>query len=146
MSKAITFQSEAIIFSVKEKTRRRSWLEKFAKKEGYRIEELTYVFCSDVYLHEMNMEYLNHDTYTDIITFDNSDLKGSKDVEGDIFISIDRVKENARKFSISFEEELNRVMAHGLLHLMGYKDKSTKDKAVMRKKEEEALLLFQKTK
>ncbi len=145
MTVSITFQSEEIKFTLKEKTRHKNWLIKVAKKDLYSISELNYIFCSDEYLHQVNLDYLNHDTYTDIITFDNSEDKKTKTIEGDIFISIDRVKENASKFSASFDDELHRVMAHGLLHLMGYKDKSSKDSAVMRKKEEESILLFKRT-
>ena len=93
-----------------------------------------------MYLHRINQEYLNHDTFTDIITFPY----GSRDtLEGDIFISIDRIKENAREFNVSFEEELLRVMSHGLLHMCGYSDKSEKEKIIMRKKENEAISLWQ---
>jgi len=146
MSKEVTFHSEEIKFLLKQKNRHRSWLAKLTKKEGYRIDELNYIFCSDTYLHEVNVGYLNHDDYTDIITFDNSDKPKLKIIEGDIFISIDRVKENAIKYSTTFEKELTRVMAHGLLHLMGYRDKSAKDKTIMRKKEEESMVLFLRTK
>ncbi|HVD98539.1 MAG TPA: rRNA maturation RNase YbeY [Cytophagaceae bacterium] len=146
MAAIITFQSEEIKFTLKEKLRHKTWLNKIAAKEKFAIGELNYIFCSDEYLHKVNLEYLNHDTYTDIITFDNSEDKKAKIIEGDIFISIDRVKENARKFSASPDDELHRVMAHGLLHLMGYKDKSSKDSAVMRTREEESIAAFKKTK
>ncbi len=146
MAVAITFQTEEVKFTLKEKTRHKVWLTKLAAKEHYSILELTYIFCSDEYLHKVNLDYLGHDTYTDIITFDNSEDKKSTAIEGDIFISIDRVKENAVKFSVALEDELHRVMAHGLLHLMGYKDKSSKDSAVMRQKEEESIAAFRRTK
>ncbi len=145
MPTVITFQTEEIKFSLKEKTRHKAWLAKIAAKEKYSILELNYIFCSDEYLHQVNLDYLNHDTYTDIITFDNSEDKKAKQIEGDIFISIDRVKENAGKFSVTLDEELHRVMAHGLLHLMGYKDKNAKDSAVMRGKEEECIASFGRT-
>lgn len=146
MATSITFQSEEIKFILKEKNRHKNWLAKIAAKERFSILELNYIFCSDEYLHKINLEYLDHDTYTDIITFDNSEDKKNKAIEGDIFISIDRVKENARRFSVNPDDELHRVMAHGLLHLMGYKDKSTKDSAKMREKEEEAIAAFLRTK
>lgn len=146
MATAITFQTEEIKFVLKEKLRNKAWLLKLAKKEQYTIAELNYIFCSDEYLLNINVEYLNHDTYTDIITFDNSEDAKSKSIEGDILISIERVKENAVKFKTTFENELQRVMAHGLLHLMGYKDKSPKASALMRLKEEEAMALFKRTK
>ena len=146
MATVITFQSEEIKFTLKEKNRHKAWLIKLATKEKFSILELNYIFCSDEFLHKVNLDYLNHDTYTDIITFDNSEDKKSKIIEGDIFISIDRVKENAQKFSVNPDDELHRVMAHGLLHLMGYKDKSGTDSVVMRKKEEESILTFSRIK
>lgn len=96
---------------------------------------------SDESLLEINREYLKHNTYTDIITFNYNE---GKNIAGDIFISVDRVKENAQKFEVKFEEELHRVMIHGVLHLCGYKDKSKTDSGLMRKKENNALLLFKK--
>ena len=100
--------------------------------------EIQFIYCSDSYLLQLNRQYLQHDTFTDIITFDYS---AEKTVSGDIFISIDRVSENAKKFSHSFEDELHRVMAHGVLHLMGFKDKSKKTKLQMTTEEDKALLL-----
>ncbi len=144
MASIITFQTEELKFILKEKIRHKTWLSKVAAKEKYSIAELNYIFCSDEYLLKVNVDYLNHDTYTDIITFDNSEDKKKRIVEGDILISIERVKENATKFETEFENELHRVMSHGLLHLMGYKDKLTKDSKVMRQKEEEAITLFKR--
>jgi len=129
----IQFCSEDITFSLKEKLKHKAWLNEVAKQEGKKILELSYVFCSDDYLLQINQEYLNHDTLTDIVTFDNSE--DPKKIEGDIFISIDRVKENGEKIRTS-ETELERVMVHGLLHLLGYKDKKKEDKAVMTEKED----------
>ena len=129
----IHFCTENITFSLKEKLKHKAWLNEVAKQEGKRILELTYVFCSDDYLLQINQEYLNHDTLTDIVTFDNSEDPNK--IEGDIFISIDRVKENGEKLGTS-ETELERVMVHGLLHLLGYKDKKKEDKAVMTEKED----------
>ena len=146
MASVITFQAEEIKFVLKEKIRHKLWLAKLAAKEKHSILELNYIFCSDEYLLNINMEYLNHSTYTDIITFDNKEEKGSKVIEGDILISIERVRENALKFETTLDNELHRVMSHGLLHLMGYKDKSTKDSSLMREKEEAAILLFKRTK
>ena len=114
----IQFCSEDITFSLKEKLKHKAWLNEVAKQEGKKILELTYVFCSDEYLLQINQEYLNHDTLTDIVTFDNSE--DPKKIEGDIFISIERVKENGDKLGTS-ETELERVMVHGLLHLLGYR-------------------------
>lgn len=129
----IHFCTEDITFSLKEKLKHKAWLNEVAKQEGKKILELSYVFCSDEYLLQINQEYLNHDTLTDIVTFDNSE--DPKKIEGDIFISIDRVKENGEKLGTS-ETELERVMVHGLLHLLGYKDKKKEDKALMTEKED----------
>ena len=129
----IHFCTEDITFSLKEKLKHKAWLNEVAKQEGKKILELSYVFCSDDYLLQINQEYLNHDTLTDIVTFDNSE--DPKKIEGDIFISIDRVKENGEKLGTS-ETELERVMVHGLLHLLGYKDKKKEDKALMTEKED----------
>ena len=129
----IHFCTEDITFSLKEKLKHKAWLNEVAKQEGKKILELTYVFCSDEYLLQINQEYLNHDTLTDIVTFDNSE--NPKKIEGDIFISIERVLENGNKLGTS-DTELERVMVHGLLHLLGYKDKKKEDKALMTEKED----------
>ena len=129
----IHFCTEDITFSLKEKLKHKAWLNEVAKQEGKKILELTYVFCSDEYLLQINQEYLNHDTLTDIVTFDNSE--DPKKIEGDIFISIERVLENGNKLGTS-ETELERVMVHGVLHLLGYKDKKKEDKALMTEKED----------
>ncbi len=138
---AILFFEEDIKFSLNEKNKYKKWLKEVAKLENYQIKELNYIFCSDEYLFQINQQYLNHNTYTDIITFDNSEK--TKLIEGDIFISIDRIKENASSQKISFEKEILRVMSHGLLHLMGYKDKNPKDKILMSQKENESISLFE---
>jgi rRNA maturation RNase YbeY len=137
---AIHFFSEEIRFTLKEKLNRKRWLTKIATNAGFKIKELNYVFCSDEYLYQMNRDYLKHDTYTDIITFDNSEKKG--EIEGDIFVSIDRVRENAKTHNQEVETEMNRVLAHGMLHLMGYKDKTQEEVALMRLKEEESIKLY----
>lgn len=115
------------------------WLSRVAESEGYSLSALSYIFCNDQYLLDLNQTYLSHDTLTDIITFDY--VEGTE-VSGDIFISVDRLKENAAIFKVSFEEERLRVMAHGLLHLMGYKDKTTEDQEVMSNKENEKIKMF----
>ena len=137
---AIHFFSEDVPFELLEKLRRKRWLKNFATAAGYQLKELNYVFCSDEYLYRMNMDYLKHNTYTDILTFDNSEKAFS--LEGDIFISIDRVRENAKVHAQDEDSELSRVLAHGLLHLMGYKDKSKEEAFLMRTKEEEAIQLY----
>ena len=124
----------------------KSWLKKIAQNEKFEISELNYVFFTDEELLKINIEYLNHDTYTDIITFDNSSANGK--IESDIFISLERVEANAKKFNTTLENELHRVMAHGrvifhgALHLCGYKDKKKNDIEIMRKKEEACLKLW----
>ena len=132
----ITFLTEDITFGLKEKLKHKAWLKDAAKAEGFAIGELNYIFCSDAYLLDINQKYLGHDTLTDIVTFDNSE--DPKMIEGDIFISIERVRENAIKFDTK-DTELKRVMVHGLLHLAGYKDKDKPQKELMRNKENEHL-------
>ena len=110
------------------------------EKEKSEPGELSFIFCSDLYLNSINKEYLNHNTLTDIITFDNSPNQDSP-VSGDIYISIERVRQNAQAFKASFDNELHRVLIHGVLHLLGYNDKKASDKAHMRKKEEAYLSL-----
>jgi probable rRNA maturation factor len=119
----------------------RQWLKRIAAQEEKGIMALNYIFMNDEELLKLNMDYLNHDTYTDIITFDNAEA-GALKIEGDIFISLERVAANAQKFNTTFENELLRVLAHGLLHLCGYKDKKQSDKMLMRKKEDDSLNLF----
>ena len=115
------------------------WIKRIIGSEGCFLGDISYIFCGDDYLLEMNKKYLEHDTYTDIITFDytNGNL-----ISGDIFISVERVRENALEFGIEFQEELLRVMSHGILHLMGYKDKTEGDIGIMRDKENEMMKLF----
>src|SRR6201994_1849838 len=134
---AINFFEEGISYNLKDKRKVRQWIKETIAAEGYELEELSYIFCSDTYLLTINQQYLDHDTYTDIITFDNSEKE--KVIEGDIFISIDRIRENAQKFSTGEINELHRVIIHGALHLLGYKDKSPKDKALMTSKEDHYL-------
>jgi len=118
-----------------------NWLKEIAKSHQKNILEINYIFCSDDYLLNVNREYLNHDYYTDIITFDNSE--DSENIESDIFISLDRVEENATELQKTFENELLRVMSHGLLHLCGFKDKSDADAAIMREQEDSSLILWE---
>jgi probable rRNA maturation factor len=115
------------------------WIQKVVKAEKYSLENLNYIFCSDEYLRQINIEYLNHKTFTDIITFSTSDQQGT--IEGDIFISIERVRENSEKFGQEFRDELHRVIVHGALHLLGYGDKTPDEKVRMRQKEDAYLSL-----
>ena len=137
----IVFFNEDINFKFQDKNKFKAWLKKVAEKESFTIDELNYIFCSDEYLHKINLEYLDHDTYTDIITFDNSEAETV--IEGDIFISIERVRENSQTLNTVFEEELKRVIVHGLLHLCGYDDHTPEDKAEMRRLESNYILVFE---
>jgi probable rRNA maturation factor len=136
----IIFFNEDIDFKFQGKNIFKAWLKKVADKEGFKIKDLNYIFCSDEYLHKINVDYLDHDTFTDIITFDNSEDEST--IEGDIFVSIERVKENSQTLNTVFDEELKRVIVHGLLHLCGYDDHSVEDKAEMRRLESEYILIF----
>jgi len=131
----ITFNSETS-FTLKNQKKLADWISNVVLSEDFEVGEINYIFCDDVYLHKINQEFLNHDTFTDIISFDYT---LGKEVGGDIFISIERVLENAEKFDEVFENELHRVMIHGILHFMGYKDKTKKEKTLMRTKEDEKI-------
>ena len=126
---AVSFEHSSIL----------DWYSKVANQEEKVLGDLTIIFCSDDYLLEVNREHLDHDYYTDIITFDYSDFPT---VSGDLFISVDRVKENATDFNVSFEHELQRVIIHGFLHLCGYFDKTNEDELLMRSKENQSLSLI----
>ena len=115
------------------------WITDTITSEAYKLEAINYVFCDDEYLHKLNLEFLKHDTLTDIISFDYS---VGKIIQGDIFISIERVTDNAKDFGVSFEEEVKRVIIHGVLHYCGYKDKTDADANVMREKENHYLGLL----
>lgn len=116
-----------------------SWISKVVKEHSHSIASISYIFCTDDQLHKINLEHLGHDTYTDIITFNYSDEKDI--IESDIYISLDRVKDNAQELEMSFDEELHRVMIHGVLHLIGYNDKTKEEKLTMREKENTCLSL-----
>jgi probable rRNA maturation factor len=115
------------------------WLGNVITSENKKEGEINYIFCDDEYLHKINVEYLDHDTLTDIISFDYSI---GNELHGDIFVSIERVKENAADFNVSFEEELKRVLVHGILHYCGYKDKGEAEELLMRSKEDEKIAMF----
>ena len=133
----ISFFEEDIHYNLKEKIKVKQWIKDTIAAEGYKLDELTYIFCSDAYLLKINQQYLDHDTYTDIITFDNS--SEDKVITGDIFISIERIRENAAKFYQSVTDELHRVIIHGALHLLGYKDKTAADSKNMTQMEDKYL-------
>ncbi len=135
MPNSITFQTEDIDFVFPNQAQTNAWINAVIKRENGELNFLNYIFCSDNYLLKLNQEYLQHDTLTDIITFHYSDTA----IESDIFISVERVMENAASLGIAFEVELKRVMVHGVLHLLGYPDKTDEEKAKMRSKEDEML-------
>ena len=115
------------------------WLSAVIESENKNEGEINYIFCDDEYLHKINMEYLQHDDLTDIISFDYC---VGTEINGDIFISVERVADNAKEYKVELETELLRVMAHGILHYCGYKDKSEEDAALMRSKEDEKMKMF----
>lgn len=115
------------------------WLSAVIVSESKNEGEINYIFCDDEYLHKINVEYLDHDTLTDIISFDYS---VGNELNGDIFVSVERVADNAKEFNVSFANELKRVLSHGILHYCGYKDKSDEDAQLMRAKEEEKMKMF----
>ena len=134
----INFNYE-IDFNLEEEEVVSKWIIDAISSEGFKLEEINYVFCDDEYLHKLNVEFLDHDTLTDVISFDYS---VGKIVQGDIFISVERVIDNAKDFEVEFDSELKRVMVHGVLHYCGYKDKAESDASLMREKEEYYLNLI----
>ena len=139
MVRDIAFQVQDVQFTLKNKQVIRQWIAEVAANEGFSIAPINYIFCSDAHLLDMNKQFLNHNYFTDIITFDYTE---GQRLSGDIFISIDRVADNAKTYKTTFEAELHRVMVHGVLHLMGYKDKTPADEKKMRSKENSALKLL----
>ena len=135
----ITYQTKGIVLPVIKRRKLNSWIKKVAYLYGKEVCEIAFVFCSDPVILELNRQYLQHDYYTDIITFDYSE---NNTISGDIFISVDTVKSNAILFETNFTKELYRVIIHGILHLCGLKDKTEEEKVVMREKEDEALDLI----
>lgn len=136
---AISFSTENVKFDLKDKMRVKKWITEVIKAQGKRVGEIGYLFCDDDYLIEVNMSYLNHDTYTDIITFDY--VEGDY-ISGDILISVERVEENSKTFNTTFDQELHRVIIHGILHLLGQSDKTEVEAMEMRNKENRALFLW----
>ena len=115
------------------------WISRIIDSEGFDEGEINYIFCDDDYLHKINVDYLDHDTLTDIISFDYTE---GNLLQGDIFVSVERVRENANDFNVAFEDEIKRVLSHGILHYCGYKDKSPEDELLMRSKEDEKIQMF----
>jgi probable rRNA maturation factor len=136
---SIHYFFEDIEFKLDNSNKISSWRSDVISKEKYNLTSINYIFCSDEHLLKVNREYLSHDYYTDIITFNNSEADNQ--IEGDLFISIDRVAENAKVNNESFDKELNRVMIHGVLHLLGYNDKTKEEQIMMREKENAYLSL-----
>jgi probable rRNA maturation factor len=130
----VQFFEEDISYKLKNKAAVKKWITDTVRAEGFILKELSYIFCSDIYLLQVNRQFLNHNYFTDIITFDNS--AGDGLIVGDIFISIERVRENAAKFNMPLLDELHRVIIHGVLHLVGYNDKTPADKEKMTLKED----------
>ena len=139
----INFFKEEIDFKLPNRPTISRWIKSVIEDEGFKLGNLNYIFCNDAYLLKINQEYLNHDTFTDIVTFNTAETDTV--IEGDIFISIDRVRENAGKLSVTEQGELFRVMIHGVLHLLGYSDKTATQKVEMRKKEDACLSLLTKS-
>jgi rRNA maturation RNase YbeY len=137
---SITFHKEEIEFDLPAEEKLSEWLLDIVKRENKIITQLSYIFCSDEFLLEINKTYLNHDYYTDIITFP---YKQGHEIESDIFISVDRVKDNAKEYKTTFEAELLRVIAHGLLHMLGYGDKTEEDQDKMTEMENQCLVLWE---
>lgn len=129
--------------ALKQKRSVRAWLQEVLMEAGYVKANINYIFCDDEYLHRLNMDYLKHDTYTDIITFPSfsEDILQQKEISGECYISTERVAENARSLGVSFTEELHRVMVHGLWHLLGQGDKTEEEEAAMRSREDNSLLM-----
>ena len=136
---SIRFLSDKINFTLARKGKLKAWIVSVIRKEKKNPGQIHFIFCDDKFLLKLNKNFLKHETLTDIITFDYSE---DKTINGEIYVSVQRVKENAKKFSVKFEDELQRVMIHGVLHLCGYKDKTKKDKAEMRKMENVCLTKF----
>jgi probable rRNA maturation factor len=139
MPSAIHFFYEDVKFRLKSVKKTKPWIKAVAKAENKKLGELNYIFCSDAFLLQINLHYLQHNTLTDIITFNTSE--DVELVEGDIYISVERVAENATKFKVEFDQELHRVIVHGVLHLLGFSDKNSRQKLIMRKKEDAYLSL-----
>jgi probable rRNA maturation factor len=135
----VHFFNEQIRYKIPHPRRTATWVKRVIKEEGRSLSSINFILCSDNFLAELNSKYLHHKTLTDIITFDNSDKKGI--IQGDVFISLPRVRENSRIFGTTLDSELHRVMIHGVLHLIGYTDKSVRAKQVMRRKEDTYLSL-----
>jgi rRNA maturation RNase YbeY len=133
---AFNFETD---FKLQHETLLEEWICEVVKTHGFTVGEINYIFCDDAYLHNLNVTFLQHDTLTDIISFDNTI---GKLISGDVFISVERVADNAKEYSVSFDNELRRVMVHGVLHYIGFKDKTVSEKTKMTAAEDQALMLL----
>lgn len=136
---AVHYHTDDCRYHLREKRRTSAWLREVAAEEGYALGEVNYIFCSARRLLEMNRQFLGHDYFTDIITFDYSDLKGERIIHGDIYIDVETVRDNARIYGVTALEEMRRVVVHGVLHLCGQKDKTPRANAQMHRKEDKYL-------
>ena len=139
----IRYYNESCNYALPKKRLTSAWLKSLAQQEGYALGEVNYIFCSAEHLLEMNRQFLGHDYFTDVITFDYSDRKGTKIVAGDVFIDVDTVADNARIYGTTKTNEMHRILAHGVLHLCGQKDKSPRDEKQMHRKEDKYLKLLE---
>ena len=138
----IHFYTEGCNYNLPKRLAMRRWIEEVVRREGYRAGEINYIFCSSEYHRQMNRDFLGHDYFTDVITFDYSDRKGTKIVAGDVFIDVDTVADNARIYGTTKTNEMHRIIAHGVLHLCGQKDKTERAEKQMHRKEDKYLKLL----
>ena len=138
----VRYYNDQTNFRLRDKRKIASWLKAVAQEEGYALGDVTYIFCSSEVHRKMNIDFIGHDYFTDVITFDYSDLKGEGIVSGDIFIDVDTVKDNARIYGATFTSEMHRIIVHGVLHLCGQKDKTPRAEKQMHRKEDKFLKLL----
>ena len=138
----VRYYNDQTNFRLRDKCKIASWLKAVAQEEGYALGDVTYIFCSSEVHRKMNIDFIGHDYFTDVITFDYSDLKGEGIVSGDIFIDVDTVKDNARIYGATFTSEMHRIIVHGVLHLCGQKDKTPRAEKQMHRKEDKYLKLL----
>ena len=138
----VRYYNDSTTYRLREKRKVAAWLKMVAEQEGYTLGDVTYIFCSSEVHRKMNVDFIGHDYFTDIITFDYSDRKGTRVVSGDIFIDVETVADNARIYGATARQEMLRVVVHGVLHLCGQKDKSPRDEKQMHRKEDKYLAMY----
>ena len=138
----VRYYNDQTTYRLRDKRKVAAWLKEVAREEGYALGDVTYIFCSSEVHRKMNIDFIGHDYFTDVITFDYSDLKGEGIVSGDIFIDVDTVKDNARIYGATFTSEMHRIIVHGVLHLCGQKDKTPRAEKQMHRKEDKYLKLL----